>query len=260
LVPTRLDDSYPAVTDYSIVIPAYDEELLLPATIAALKNAMAEIPTDGEIIVVDNNSKDATAEVARDAGVRVAFEPVNRISSSRNAGAKAAHGKWLVFVDADTQVPSLLLARAIEALANGETGGGGACIRFGPEAKASEPLVLRFWNWISRSFKLAAGSFIFCHRDGFDAVGGFSDKVYAGEEIIFSRRYKKWCRKRGLRFEVFSDHPVLTSARKLEWHSTFTLVRGFLVFLFCPFLVRSRSFCRFWYERPSASEDVSKGK
>ncbi|SVD77574.1 uncharacterized protein METZ01_LOCUS430428, partial [marine metagenome] len=83
------------VTDYSIVIPAYDEELLLPATITALRKAMAEIPETGEIIVVDNNSKDATAEVARDAGARVTFEPVNRISSSRNAGAKIAHGKWL---------------------------------------------------------------------------------------------------------------------------------------------------------------------
>ncbi len=246
--------------DYSIVIPAYDEELLLPATIAALREAMAEISETGEIIVTDNNSRDATAEVARAGGARVVFEPVNRISTARNAGARAARGKWLVFVDADTRVPSALLSRAIETLANGETGGGGACIRFDPAAKASAPVALRFWNWISRSFKLAAGSFIFCHRDGFNAVGGFSDKVYAGEEIIFSRRYKKWCRKRGLRFEILSDHPVITSARKLEWHSTFTLVRGFLVFLFCPFLVRSRFFCRFWYERPSGNESASKGK
>ena len=243
-----------AVTDYSIVIPAYDEELLLPATITALQQGMAEIPRDGEIIVVDNNSSDATAEVARAAGARVVFESVNRISSSRNAGAEAAQGEWILFVDADTLVPSALLHQAIELLANGKTGGGGACIRFGPEAKSSGPLALRFWNRISLFFNLAAGSFIFCRREGFTEVGGFSDKVYAGEEIFFSRQYKKWCHRHGLRFEIISDHPVVTSARKLHWYSSLTLILSFLPLLVCPFLLRTRFFCRFWYERPQGNQ------
>ena len=236
--------------DYSIVIPAYDEELLLPSTLVALREAMTEISLEGEIIVVDNNSSDATAEVAREAGAQVVLEPVNRISTARNAGANAALGKWLVFVDADTLVPPALLRQAIEALGTGETGGGGSCIRFGPETKESLPFALRFWNRISLGFKLAAGSFIFCRADGFTTVGGFSDQVYAGEEILFSRQYKAWCRKQGLRFVIMADHPVVTSARKLEWYSSFSLVGGFLTLLFFPFLVRSRFFCRFWYERP----------
>lgn len=236
--------------DYSIIIPAYNEEELLPATLAALHDAMSELPGQGEIIVVDNNSTDATAKVARESGSRVVFESVNRISTARNAGANAALGKWLVFVDADTLVPLALLRRAIEALETGETGGGGSCLRFGPETKKSLPFAVRFWNRISLGFKLAAGSFIFCRSDGFTAVGGFSDKLYAGEEILFSRQYKAWCRKQGLRFVIMADHPVVTSARKLEWYSSFSLVGGFLTLLFFPFLVRSRFFCRFWYERP----------
>ncbi len=236
--------------DYSIIIPAYNEEELLPATLAALQDAKSELPGQGEIIVVDNNSTDATAKVARESGSRVVFESVNRISTARNAGANAALGKWLVFVDADTLVPPTLLRQAIEALETGEIGGGGACIRFGPETKESLPFALRFWNRISLGFKLAAGSFIFCRADGFTTVGGFSDKVYAGEEIVFSRQYKRWCRKHDLRFVILADHPVVTSARKLEWYSPFSLVCGFLTLLFFPFLVRSRFFCRFWYERP----------
>ena len=56
----------------------------------------------------DNNSKDRTAEIARAAGARVVFEPVNQIARARNAGAAAATGIWLVFVDADSH-PSAAL-------------------------------------------------------------------------------------------------------------------------------------------------------
>lgn len=245
------------MTDYSLVIPAFDEELLLPATLAALRDAMAETSLAGEIIVVDNNSTDATAEVAKDAGARVVFEPVNRISTARNAGAAIARGKWLFFVDADTHVPPALLIQAMDALSGGEIGGGGAGICFDHEVNGSVASMLRLWNRLSWFFKVAAGSFIFCRKDGFTEVGGFSDKVYAGEEIIFSRGYKKWCRKHGLRFEILSEHPVITSARKLEWHSTAALIRGFLTFLFCPFLVRSRSFCSFWYVRPKQKRELT---
>ena len=56
-------------------------------------------------------------------------------------------------------------------------------------------------------------------REGFEAVGGFSEAVYASEEIWFSRQLKRWGRERGLAFEVLDVDPVVTSARKLEWFS-----------------------------------------
>ena len=55
-----------------------------------------------ELIVCDNNSTDRTAEIARNAGARVVFEPVNQIARARNRGAAAATGDWLIFVDADS--------------------------------------------------------------------------------------------------------------------------------------------------------------
>jgi glycosyltransferase involved in cell wall biosynthesis len=74
-----------AAPDYSIVLPAYNEAALLPATLVQLREAMAEAPLAGEVVVCDNNSTDATAELARAAGARVAFEPVNQISSGTTA-------------------------------------------------------------------------------------------------------------------------------------------------------------------------------
>ena len=50
---------------YSIIIPAYNEELWLGKSLPAVRDAMAAIDVPGEVIVVDNNSTDGTAEVAR---------------------------------------------------------------------------------------------------------------------------------------------------------------------------------------------------
>jgi glycosyltransferase involved in cell wall biosynthesis len=89
----------------SVVVPAFNEEKLITASLAAIRAAMTAF-TDrgwaGELIVCDNNSTDRTAELARTAGATVVFEPVNQIARARNCGAAAATGDWLVFVDADS--------------------------------------------------------------------------------------------------------------------------------------------------------------
>ncbi len=89
----------------SIVIPAFNEERLIEDTLASVREGMAELSRRGiesELIVCDNNSTDRTAEIARAAGAKVVFEPVNQIARARNCGAAAAGGDWLIFVDADS--------------------------------------------------------------------------------------------------------------------------------------------------------------
>ena len=63
----------------------------------------------GEVLVVDNNSSDQTASVAKSQKVKVVFEPINQISRARNTGARSARGRFLVFLDADTQISFELL-------------------------------------------------------------------------------------------------------------------------------------------------------
>ena len=77
---------------FSVIIPAYNEEKYLPAALSAVNKAIETAPMVGEVVVVDNNSTDRTAAIAAELGARVVFEPVNQISRSRNAGAKAAGG------------------------------------------------------------------------------------------------------------------------------------------------------------------------
>ena len=171
---------------------------------------MAGSPLRGELVVCDNNSTDGTARAAEAAGARVVFEPVNQISRARNAGARAARGRFLVFVDADTLVPAPLLHEALEALASGRACGGGAAVRMEGVNGGVAGRMVWLWNAVSSGRRLAAGSFVFVLREAFEAVGGFSERVYASEEIWLSRAVGRWGRPRGLPFVILRDHPVLT--------------------------------------------------
>ena len=74
----------------SIVVPAFNEEAYLGPTLDSIQTAAQHLPTrsavDIEIIVVDNNSGDDTAAVARSKGATVVCEPVQGISRARNTG------------------------------------------------------------------------------------------------------------------------------------------------------------------------------
>ncbi|MEM7680369.1 MAG: glycosyltransferase [Planctomycetota bacterium] len=235
---------------YSIVIPAFNEAQTLPDTLANLRAAMSAVEPEhgvGEIVVVDNNSSDDTAEFATQHGAdRVVFEPVNQIGRARNAGAAQADpsSSYLLFVDADTRVSAELLVEALRRLEQGDAGGG-ARVTFDEAVGWLPGLFCFVWNWVSRSRNLAAGCFLFCRRDAFEAVGGFDLRYLIKEELYLSSALKKWGVERDQRFEVFQDPPVVTSNRKLDRFAREVprvLMAGFL-----PWASRSRWFCRYWY-------------
>jgi glycosyltransferase involved in cell wall biosynthesis len=238
---------------YSVIIPAYNEESFLPKTLINLKSAMASIPQQGEIIVVDNASTDNTAEIAGQYGARIVFEPFRQIARARNSGARAARSAFLVFLDADTILPASLLKQSLRLLTNKSHCGGGTLLSFDSKLPFLAEKLVKFWNWLSRTNKLAAGSFIFCLTQGFFEAGGFNEKIFAGEEIYLSRKLKRWGRRHDLLFTIFEDQPVITSGRKFHWYSSLQIVILLLLFTFFPYALRSRWFCRFWYNRPVKS-------
>jgi len=235
----------------TVIIPAYNEESLLPDTLAGLHLAMETVSLKGEIIVVDNNSTDNTTEIAKKFGARVVFEPFRQIARSRNSGAKAANGDFLVFLDADTILPHPLLKQALTLLESGAYCGGGALLSFDSHIPFLADRLVKFWNWLSRTKKIAAGSFIFCLAQPFFEIGGFDEKTYAGEEIILSRKLGTWGKKHSLLFTIIEEHPVITSSRKFHWYSSLQIALLLFLFSVFPLALRSRSLCRFWYTRPA---------
>ena len=239
---------------YSLILPAWNEEEFLPDTLTAVQAAMSELASrsvhHGKLIVVDNNSDDATAEVARAHGATVVFEAVNQIARARNRGATVAEGDALIFLDADSQCSSLLLEHVLDLLSADTTVGGGSTIAPDRPVSGSALRGLKFWNKIALAAGLAAGCFVYCRKDAFDEVGGFNVKVYAGEEIYLSRALKRWGKRRDMQFHIATVSPVITSVRKLDWYSPLQLARQVGLVLI-PGAVYSKRFCKTWYDSGS---------
>ncbi len=101
----------------SFIVPAYNEELELSSTLTAIHAATSGLSQPFEIIVVDDASTDATSEIAEQAGAQVVSIHRRQIAAARNAGACAARGEYLFFIDADTRINRTHVSQGMAALA-----------------------------------------------------------------------------------------------------------------------------------------------
>lgn len=233
----------------SFLIPAYNEAALVGRAVESVCRAAAAVELKSyEVIVCDNASTDGTSDLARAAGARVVHEPHRQIARSRNAAAAASTGDWLIWLDADAVLTAEVLAGTLQSLHSGKFCGGGARVELeGVHLDRTARWAVGTWNWVSRNFRLAAGSYFFALRDGWSETGGFNERVYAGEELGFARALKRWGRRRGLGFHVL-DHAVSSSARKVTQFTAWQMARQVALCLW-PGNLGRRDRCAFWYER-----------
>ena len=236
----------------SVVLPAFNEEKLLPAALAAVKAAASAFTARGwewECVVCDNNSTDGTSAVACAAGATVVFEPVTQIGRARDAGARVATGEWLVFIDADSTPSAELFASIATRIAEGRALGGGSTVELEPGTPRFARFVCGLWNLWSRLAGWAAGSCVWVEAAAFRTVGGFGTEYYAGEEVFLSRRLKSLARRSGRRFVILADHPLRTSSRKLKLYTLTEGGRFFFRMLFTAGRAAKRpENCEIWYD------------
>ncbi|MGH8750092.1 MAG: TIGR04283 family arsenosugar biosynthesis glycosyltransferase [Burkholderiales bacterium] len=153
----------------SIIIPVYNEEKALPATLARV----FEQSGDYEIIIADGGSSDRTREIAHyPLGARWLSAPKGR-ATQMNAGARAAKGEWLLFLHADTLLPANALAR-IAAL-NETILAGGFRQRFSGNDWRLR-LISFLHNWrCSRTHIFYGDQSMFVRRKLFAELGGFPE-------------------------------------------------------------------------------------
>ena len=225
----------------SFVVPAYNEEKYLGATLESIRAAARAVGEPYEIVVADDASTDRTAEIAAAGGARVEHVENRQISKTRNSGAKVATGEYLIFVDADTRIDAAVVRAAVAALRTGAVGGGaGVRLDEAPRwAHVATSMLLTSFRWIG----LAAGCFIYCTRKAFDAVGGFDETYFGAEELVISRALG-----RVGRFVVLRE-AVTTSGRKVHGRSGWQMFK-----ITARLLLRGHSGVRrregmdFWYE------------
>ena len=202
----------------SFVIPAHNEAMLLGRTLRTLHASAQATGEPFEVIVAADGCTDATAQIAAEHGARVVEVSLRQIGMVRNAGARAAKGDLLIFIDADTLVDPPTLQRALHMVRNGLVGGG-ARVSFADPVPFAAHIALAEWNCVSVLCRWAAGSFLFARRADFLAVGGFDDRYFVGEEIYLSKALKR----RG-RFAIVPI-PVRTSGRKARLYGWLDFTR-----------------------------------
>src|SRR5262249_36511098 len=191
-----------------------------------------------------------TAEIAREHGAAVVCVNFRHIAATRNAGARAAGGDQLFFVDADTVVNERVLRAALKALENGAVGGGAPPKMDGPGPLYAGLLV--FWLGIlMRLAGISGGAFLFCQRAAFEAVGGFDEQLYGAEDAALSTAL----RREG-RFVILWSR-VLTSGRRVRTMTGLQMLSFFVgTAIFPSKTLKNRSRVEsVWYDSNRENDD-----
>jgi glycosyltransferase involved in cell wall biosynthesis len=193
----------------SFIVPAHNEEAWIGKCLGSIRASMEKLAESYEVIVVDDASTDSTPGIAEQMGARTLRVEHRKISAVRNAGARVAGGEVFFFVDADTQVNERAVGAALGVLRAGAAGGGCLIDLDGPTPLWGR-IMLFFAVLAARLIRWACGCFLFCTREAYRATGGFSESLYAGEDIAFVQALKKVGR-----FVVLKPK-VVSSGRKLS--------------------------------------------
>ena len=235
----------------TIIIPAFNEEAYLPSTLDAIQTATAHLRTASDtvvdIVVVDNNSEDDTATVARSKSATVVHEPVQGIARARNAGATHADGDALVFVDADVVLPETLLAAIHTAMSDPACVGGAVDVVYRPNRRSMR-LYLRAWRILSRLTGMAQGATQFCRKSVFDEVGGYDEKAWIGEDADFFWALKKHAKRTDRTVRFIRDPQVRASSRRFDKLPVWKILLWTNP-LFIALFRRRKAFWSGWYSR-----------
>jgi glycosyltransferase involved in cell wall biosynthesis len=215
---------------YSVVIPAYNEEKLLPRLLDSLDVARAAYgPADAvEVIVADNMSTDRTAQYAAARGCNVIKVEKRVIAAVRNGGARAARGDILAFVDADSQVHPRTFIEIDRALATGRVVGGATGARL---ERMSLGIAMVYLTLVPVAWTTGIDTgVVFVRRKDFEELAGYDETRLVAEDIAFLLALKELGRARGQRLRRVTNAKVIVSTRKFDefgdWHYWALLSEG----------------------------------
>jgi glycosyltransferase involved in cell wall biosynthesis len=231
----------------SIIIPAYNEEDYLPATLEKICIGLANTDCKAETIVVDNESTDKTRSIAESFGAKVLTETEHNIAKVRNTGAKNAVGDVLIFIDADTLVPEILFQKIIGAMQDEKCFGGAVAVDYGEFKRRWMKFYLKGWQFWGTLFNMKQGAAQFCRKSVFEEIGGYDETIFMGEDVMFYWRLSKFAKQKSGQLLFIENPKVTTSPRRFDRMSVWkTLLLTHPLFILLT--AKRKKFWRDWYE------------
>ncbi len=217
-----------AITKVSIIIPIFNEADNLPQL---FENITSLNPTPQQMILIDGGSTDSSTVIAQNLIKAVLCDTSSAIdwqllesnagrATQMNAGASLASGEVLLFLHADTQLPTQAIAditAAISTTATRNTVWGRFDVQLDSNALMLR-VVSQMINWRSRLSSIATGDqAIFIQRTLFEQLGGYPDQALM-EDIEMSKRLK------ALAKPICFNRKVVTSARRWQQYGTWRTI------------------------------------
>ena len=200
----------------SLVIPAWNEAERLPRLLDSVDAARTACPAEIEVIVADNGSTDATAEIARARGVRVVPVEKRCIAAARNGGASVAQGEWLAFVDADSVLHPQVFNALLKAAADPRTLGGASRVTM---ERWSLGIALAFASMLPMVWLTGFDTgLVFWRRSDHETLGGYDETRMIAEDVDMPMRLRRLGRARGQKLVRLQSVKTITSSRKFDRH------------------------------------------
>jgi len=194
----------------SIIIPTFNEEQYLPFL---LRSITAQSSADYEIVVADNHSTDKTREIAEAAGARIVDGGLP--AAGRNAGADAAKGDILLFLDADVILPDPKFIEDTVAEFRKRKLGVATC-KVDPlsDSKFDKYIheTFNYFMWVTSALHPHAPGFcIFATKKVHDEIGGFDVEIKLAEDHDYAERAGKVGK-----YGILKSHRIPVSVRRLD--------------------------------------------
>lgn len=195
--------------ELSIVIITLKEENYLPKLLNSIKSQKYK---NYEIIVSDAGSKDKTLEIAKKFKCKIVKGGLP--AKGRNSGARAAKGKYILFLDADTLLPENFLGDAVSEFKERNLDVAG-CYTF-PEIRCiSNRIIMCSYNLIIKIFQyfspIAGGWCILSKKELHKKINGFNENIIFSEDIEYVERAGKTGK-----FRILKKPFVYMSLRRFE--------------------------------------------
>jgi len=214
---------------FSIIIPTLNEELYLPRLLEDLQN---QNHNDFEVIIVDGGSQDKTMMVPVHfplLKIRLYQTKKSNVSTQRNCGARKSRGKYLVFLDADSQINRSFCSK-LKTVIKKRPG-----LVFIPKILSDNKalhykLIVKLTNIVVEASQFlprpfSSGGSMIWEKNFFHLIGGFDEKLFLAEDHNVIEKAVIW----GVRARYLDNVKIIFSLRRIEKEGRLRLYYKYII-------------------------------